>query len=113
MLKLFLFVFKNLREGKGIPHGGLGTVVYEYYDPLPLEFPSYTVGIEPTVYALSHRIEKLSLHPTQWAWNGACHDNKPEKEEVAIPHGGLRTSNHHINQNKTYQSFRQGGTLFK
>ena len=32
---------------------------------------------------------------------------------VTIPHGGLRTSNHHINQNKTYQSLCQGGTLFK
>jgi hypothetical protein len=32
---------------------------------------------------------------------------------VAIPHGGLGTSNNHINQNKTYQSFCQGGTLFK
>jgi hypothetical protein len=25
MLKPFLFVFKNLKEGKGIPHGGLKT----------------------------------------------------------------------------------------
>jgi hypothetical protein len=32
---------------------------------------------------------------------------------VAIPHGGLGTSNNHINQNKTYQSFCQEGTLFK
>jgi len=33
--------------------------------------------------------------------------------EVTIPHGGLGTSNDHIKQSKTYQSFRQGGTLFK
>jgi hypothetical protein len=26
MLKPFLFVFKNLGEGKSIPHGGLGTL---------------------------------------------------------------------------------------
>ena len=32
---------------------------------------------------------------------------------VTIPHGGLRTSNDNINQNKTYQSFCQEGTPFK
>ena len=35
------------------------------------------------------------------------------QKSVAIPHGGLRTSNRHINQNKTYQPFCQGGTLFE
>ena len=74
-------------------------------------------------------------HPTRWARNEGGAKEVAMKELVTIPHGGLGTTspfiftigslvvtiphgglgtpNHHINQNKTYQSFCQGGTLFK
>ncbi len=77
------------------------------------ESPSHTAGLEryTNFWKL---ICKRGHHPTRWAWNWEVIKQETVlKTLVAIPHGGLRTSNDNINQNKTYQSFRQGGTLFK
>ncbi len=56
---------------------------------------------------------KECLHPTRWARNLTEVSSFLLPSPVSIPHAGLGTSNHHIKQNKTYQSFCQGGTLSK
>ena len=74
-----------------IPHGGLGTRFGQKAKRGVGKSPSHTVGLEPSPAPCG-----LGLFFF-----------------VTIPHGGLGTPNHHIKQNKTYQSFCQGSTSFK
>ena len=97
-----------------IPHSGLGTLEYRIEAIMAnlKQSPSHTVGSELRVYPFNS-IDKYSHHPTRWARNPVFQKLISGRPYVTIPHGGLGTSNDHIKQNKTYQSFCQGGPLFK
>ena len=121
-----------------IPHGGLGTfrkfvskwtdfraspshavgfkpykLVKGLVETLLRESPSHTVGLElDDGRAKPEEYLRLSPSHTVGSELGELELIATIKE-VAIPHGGLGTLNDHIKQNKTYQSFCQGGTLFK
>ena len=120
-----------------IPHSGLRTVIESKTVFETKESPSHTVGLElvtndaasPTTYteSPSHTVglerEAFSMDEFKYMvvvtipHSGLRTDSTLQTGQtyfgVTIPHSGLRTSNDHINQNKTYQSFCQGGTPFK
>jgi hypothetical protein len=69
MLKPFLFVFKNLREGKGIPHGGLGTSLCTFQQDREVDrvtIPRSVLGTKEVKEFIT-LLANSCFHPTQWA----------------------------------------------
>ena len=91
MLKPFLFVFKKLREGKGIPHGGLGTKEVVAMDVKELVSPSHTVGLERAIREYEYEKSKLSPSHTVGLERPDFFYRRRKIGSVTIPHGGLGT----------------------